>query len=121
MFNALRMYIKELAVFGLSTLEMVHDLSFVQHGVSLRTSNTLPPPPPLIVSLFVSGACADAAPLGELSRFLVTLDIELSLYFPLDSFVDPAGSACTDLLMKSLARCDAVFVLPSPHHPALCI
>jgi hypothetical protein len=26
------MYIKELAVFGLSTIEMVHDLSFVQHG-----------------------------------------------------------------------------------------
>ncbi len=40
MFNALRMYIKELAVFGLSTLEMVHDLSFVQHGVSLRNSNS---------------------------------------------------------------------------------
>ena len=57
-----------------------------------------------------AGTCSDAAPLGQLSRFLVTLDIELSLYFPLDSFVHPAGKACTDVLMKSLARCDAVFV-----------
>jgi len=28
------MYIKELAVFGLSSLEMVHDVSFVQHGMA---------------------------------------------------------------------------------------
>jgi hypothetical protein len=28
------MYIKELAVFGLSSLEMVHDVSFVQHGIA---------------------------------------------------------------------------------------
>jgi hypothetical protein len=73
-------------------------------------------------SHFCAGACSDAAPLGELSRFLVTLDIELSLYFPLDSFVDPAGKACTELLMKSLARCDTVFVPggdgSTPLHPA---
>ena len=69
-----------------------------------------------------SGTCADAAALGELSRLLVTLDIELSLYFPLDSFVDPSGKSCTDLLMKSLARCDAIFVPggdgSTPLHPA---
>ncbi len=68
------------------------------------------------------GTCADANPLAELSRFLVTLDIELSLYFPLDSFVGPSGKACTDLLMKSLARCDAIFVPggdgSTPLHPA---
>ena len=28
------MYVKELAVFGLSSLEMVHDVSFVQHGIA---------------------------------------------------------------------------------------
>ena len=69
-----------------------------------------------------SGDCADAAPLGQLSQLLVTLDIELSLYFPLDSFVDPAGKACTNQLMHALARCDAIFVPggdgSTPLHPA---
>jgi hypothetical protein len=44
------MYIKELAVFGLSTIEMVHDLSFVQHG-SLMPAQPLLPPPPFVVTL----------------------------------------------------------------------
>ena len=67
-------------------------------------------PPPPISHALSSGDCLDAAPLGELSKLLVTLDIELSLYFPLDSFVTPVGKACTLQLMQSLARCDAIFV-----------
>jgi hypothetical protein len=41
------MYIKELAVFGLSTIEMVHDLSFVQHGTVMPAQQ----PNPLRITL----------------------------------------------------------------------
>ena len=46
--DTLCMYIKELAVFGLSTVEMVHDLSFVQHGRSpYRSASKCVALPPL--------------------------------------------------------------------------
>ena len=37
------MYVKELAVFGLSTLEMVHDVSFVQHGTTFISKHCAGP------------------------------------------------------------------------------
>jgi hypothetical protein len=104
------MYIKELAVFGLSTIEMVHDVSFVQQGKTIFVTQQNCFGFGTRVVTLIPGSCLDAAPLAELSLFLVKLDIELSLYFPLDSFLGPAGKSCTDLLMNSLARCDAVFV-----------